>query len=132
MTYLLDTDTFSAIAMQRSPFAVQRLYEIAEGNAAISIVTLAEIRFGMALKPLHARTQARIEAMLRLIRNLPLGIAVAPHYAKIRSHLQRKGTPIGSMDMLIAAHAQSLGVPLVTNNVKEFKRVPHLQVHNWA
>jgi tRNA(fMet)-specific endonuclease VapC len=63
---------------------------------------------------------------------MPFDDRAAEVYGRIRTVLERKGTPIGSMDMLIAAHALSLGVALVTNNAKEFKRVPHLQVVNWV
>ncbi len=132
MTYLLDTDTFSAIAMERSPAAAQRLRDIAESDAAISVVTLAELRFGMALKPLHSRTVNRIEALLRLLRHLPLGLASATHYAQIRAHLQRKGTPIGSNDVWIAAHALAEDMTLVSGNVREFRRVPTLRLENWT
>lgn len=131
MSYLLDTDTFSAIAMERSPSAALRLDAIAEGEVAISIITLAEIRFGMACKPLRERTRARIEVLLRLVRNLPLGLHAAPHYALIRSHLQRKGTPIGPNDLWLAAHALAEDLTLVTGNQREFKRVPTLRVENW-
>lgn len=131
MSYLLDTDMFSAIALERSPSATRRLHEIAEGEIAISVVTLAEIRSGIAWKPLHARALAKIEAALRLVRTLPLGLDVAPRYATIRAHLQRKGTPIGPNDLWLAAHALAEDLTLVTGNQREFKRVPTLRVENW-
>jgi tRNA(fMet)-specific endonuclease VapC len=132
VTFLLDTDTFSAIAMERSPAAAQRLHGVAESDAAISVVTLAELRFGMALKPLHARTVSRIEALLQLVRQLPLGLGVAAHYAQIRTHLQRSGTPIGPNDAWIAAHALAEDLTLVSSNVREFRRVPTLRLENWT
>jgi tRNA(fMet)-specific endonuclease VapC len=118
VTYLLDTDTISAIAMERSPAAALRLRDIAESDAAISVVTLAELRFGMALKPMHAR--------------IVDGLAAASHYAQIRAHLQRKGTPIGPNDVWIAAHALAEDMTLVSGNVREFKRVPTLRLENWT
>jgi tRNA(fMet)-specific endonuclease VapC len=63
---------------------------------------------------------------------LPYGDAVAQHYGKLRVHLEKQGTPIGSLDMLIAAHALSTGCILITNNVKEFERVPNLRINNWV
>ena len=132
MTYLLDTDTFSAIAMERSPAAALRLRDIAESDAAISVVTLAELRFGMALKPMRSRAVDRIEALLRLLRHLPLGLAAAMHYAQIRAHLQRKGTPIGPNDVWIAAHALAEDMTLVSGNLREFRRVPTLRLENWT
>jgi tRNA(fMet)-specific endonuclease VapC len=132
VSYLLDTDTFSSIAMERSPAAALRLDEIAEGDVAISVVTLAEIRFGIAIKPPRAHTLARIEVLLRLVRSLPLGLNAVPHYATIRSHLQRKGTPIGPNDLWLAAHALAEDLTLVSGNQREFKRVPTLRVENWT
>lgn len=132
MTYLLDTDTFSAIAMERSPVAAQRLRDIAQSDAAISVITLAELQFGMALKPLRPRTIDRIDALLRLVRHLPLGLGAAAHYAHLRAHLQRKGTLIGPNDAWLAAHALAENLTLVSGNVREFRRVPTLRLENWT
>jgi tRNA(fMet)-specific endonuclease VapC len=63
---------------------------------------------------------------------LPYGDDAAQHYGKLRTHLEKQGTTIGSLDMLIAAHALSIGCTLVTNNVKEFVRIPNLKVENWV
>ena len=131
MSYLLDTDTFSTIAKQASEVAARRLHEVAEGELAISVVTLAEVRFGLELNPLHTRVSRRIEAMLRVVRALPLGLDVVPHYARLRALLQRKGTPIGPNDLWLAAHALSADLTLVTGNEREFRRVPTLRVENW-
>jgi tRNA(fMet)-specific endonuclease VapC len=67
-----------------------------------------------------------------LIPVLPLEVSTGAHYGEVRAALERKGTPIGAYDLLIAAHALSLGLTLVTNNTREFRRVPHLIVENWA
>ena len=131
MSYLLDTDTFSMIAKQRSEAAAKRLHDVAEGDVAISVVTLAEVQFGLEINPLHARVLRRIEALSRVVRALPLGLEVVPHYARLRALLQRQGTPIGPNDLWLAAHALSADRTLVTGNEREFRRVPALRVENW-
>jgi tRNA(fMet)-specific endonuclease VapC len=131
MSYLLDTDTFSMIAKQRSDAAERRLHALAEGDVAISVITWAEVQFGLALNPLHARVLRRIEALASVVRALPIGLDVVPHYARLRALLLRKGTPIGPNDLWLAAHALSANLTLVTGNEREFRRVPKLRVENW-
>jgi tRNA(fMet)-specific endonuclease VapC len=131
MSYLLDADTFSMIAKQRSEAIAKRLHEVGAGDVAISVVTLAEVQFGLELNPPHARVLRRIEALSRIVRALPLGLEVVPHYARLRVLLQRRGTPIGPNDLWLAAHALSANLTLVTGNEREFRRVPTLRVENW-
>lgn len=131
MSYLLDTDTFSAIVKQRSAYAADRLQRVASGGLAVSIVTLGEVRFGIALKPPKADVLRRIEALAGVVRVLPLGIEVVPHYARLRTFLQRQGTPIGPNDMWLAAQALAADLTLVTGNEREFARVPTLRAENW-
>ena len=131
MSYLLDTDTFSTIAKQRSEPAAKRLHDVAEGDVAISVVTLAEVHYGLTLNPLSLQVRRRVEALSRIVRALPLGLDVVPHYARVRALLQRKGTPIGANDLWIAAHALAADLTLVTGNEREFRRVPTLRVENW-
>lgn len=131
MSYLLDTDTFSALVRQRSVAALDRLLAVASGQVMMSVVSIAEVHFGLALKPQHARVLARVEALSRLVQALPLGVNVVPHYAGARATLQRLGTPIGSNDLWLAAHALAENLTLVTNNERAFRRVPGLRVENW-
>ena len=130
--FLLDTDTCS-YAMRRSHTALLarlRAHPLAE--QAVSVVTAAELLFGTKLAAAHAKATEDYQRFIRHLAVLEWGADAAEHYADIRADLRRKGTPIGANDLLIAAHARSLGVTLVTNNVREFARVKGLKVDNWA
>jgi tRNA(fMet)-specific endonuclease VapC len=78
------------------------------------------------------KNKAALQEFISPFEILPFDSDVAVHYGEIRAYLEEKGTPIGSLDMMIAAHAQCLDVVLVTNNSKEFARVPHLKIENWV
>ena len=128
MKVLLDTDTTSYIFWHRDAAVRRRFLAHGVGEVAVSAITAAELRYGAALKTSEARTVER--ALLSLII-APFDAAAADAYGAVRSELRRRGTPIGPLDMLIAAHAIALDVPLVTNNLEEFRRVPGLRVENW-
>ena len=102
-------------------------------NLCISAVTYAELCFGVENgKPsLKRQRREQLDTFARLLLIEALGQDVGLHYARIRSRLKRQGTLIGNNDLFIASHALSLGAVLVTNNVREFKRVPDLTVENW-
>lgn len=129
--YLLDTDTFSAIAKRSSASAVQRFQQLLPGQGLVSVVTLGEVAFGMCLHPVHERMRAHIEALRQVVSRLPMDERVVPHYAMLRAKLQKAGTPIGPNDLWIAAHALAEDLTLVSGNVREFKRVEGLRVENW-
>jgi tRNA(fMet)-specific endonuclease VapC len=102
------------------------------GAVGISVITLAELEYGVSKSKQPVRNSEALEEFIS-----PLEIAVFDRpatiaYGNVRALLEKRGHPIGSMDLLIAAHALSLGVPLATNNVREFKRVPNLRVENWV
>ena len=132
MMYLLDTNICIYIMKRKPAEVLIRLKEAWEDGVALSSVTLAELEFGVC----HSANPAKNgEALLRFLLPftvLPFGAEAAAVYGRIRHELQSKGTPIGSMDMLIAAHAKSEGLILVTHNVREFSRVPGLSVENWV
>jgi tRNA(fMet)-specific endonuclease VapC len=109
---------------------IRRRLEEHGGDAAMSIVTLAELRFGVE-RTGSQRLRSALAAMTGYLPVLPLEAPVDQTYARLRTHLQRTGQPIGPNDMWIAAHALSLGVTLVTRNIGEFQRVPGLAVENW-
>ena len=122
MRYLLDTNILIYIMKHESP-AELRLARLRPGDAGMSIVTYLELVYG-ALKSQRPRENlAQGEQLENLIPVLPLDKGAASHYARLRTGLERKGLPIGALDMLIAAHALSLGLILVTNNTREFARV---------
>jgi tRNA(fMet)-specific endonuclease VapC len=131
MRFLIDADVFSAIARQKSVSAARRLAELESGSVVLSVVTCAEITFGLEKHPVGAALAARIARLMRVLTVLPLLPTVVPHYAQARTHLERKGTPIGPNDLWLSAHALSEDLTVVTGNTREFNRVPGLRVENW-
>jgi tRNA(fMet)-specific endonuclease VapC len=132
MRYLLDTNICIYIIKQHPPQVIHRLRSCGIGDVAVSSITLAELEYGAAKS---SRPEQNREALLIFaspLEILPFDDDAALHYGDIRAHLERSGQSIGAMDMLIAAHARSIPLTLVTNNTREFARVPHLLVENWV
>jgi tRNA(fMet)-specific endonuclease VapC len=129
--YLLDTDMLSFIAREASAPLMERVHTVAQSDLAISVVTRGEAEFGLAARPPKRVTLDRMRALLHMLPTLALSETAVPHYVALRRKLERSGTPIGANDMWIAAHALSDGMTLVTNNEREFRRVPGLQIENW-
>lgn len=132
MKFMLDTNTCIYIIKQKPQKVLERFKEHKVGDVGISSITLAEFQYGVS-KSLHP--QKNREALSEFV--LPLEVAdfddrAAQSYGEIRAFLERHGTPIGSMDTLIGAHALSLGVSLVTNNLREFRRIKNLTVVDWS
>ena len=132
MNYLLDTNICIYIIGQRPPSVLAKFREHIPGEIGVSSITVAELQYGVWKSQQQKRNQQALNRFL-----LPLVIANFDHqaaaiYGEIRSKLEGQGTPIGSLDTLIAAHALSLDVALVTNNTREFERVPGLKLDNWA
>jgi len=130
LRYLLDTNIVSDMARHPNGSVARRAMRIGVERVGISIVVACEIRFGLLKRP-QPRLATHIEQLLGHFRLLNLEPPVEQHYADIRNALERAGTPIGPNDLLIAAHARALGLTLVTDNVREFSRVPGLRVENW-
>ena len=128
--YLLDTNVVSELARDPHGPVASRIAVIGAETVALSIVVACEIRFGVA-KGVSKRLAERLDVLLAEIEQLALDHPVDEHYAEIRAALESSGTPIGPNDLLIAAHARALGRVLVTNNEREFSRVPGLAVENW-
>jgi len=131
MKYLLDTDICAYIISGRREDTATHFARVRPGDIAISTVSLAELAFG-AFKSGSARNQERLQVFISPLTVVSFDIDAAMVYGDLRNKLQRAGTPIEPMDMLIAAHALALDLTLVTNNVREFRRVPALRVENWA
>jgi tRNA(fMet)-specific endonuclease VapC len=132
MKLMLDTNICIYIIKQQPAVVLKRFLDYQVGDIGISAVTLSELRYGVA-KSKHREKNAN--ALDEFI--IPLDIALfdeaaALAYGDIRTDLEKAGTPIGAMDMLIAAHALSLGITLVTNNSREFSRIPRLKITDWA
>jgi tRNA(fMet)-specific endonuclease VapC len=132
MRYLLDTNICIYVIRRRPPQVLARFQHCAVGDIGLSTVTLAELQYGVAKSAFPERNQEALAAFTLPLEILPFDAPAAAAYGPIRATLERQGTPIGAMDLLIAAHAVSLGVILVTNNPREFRRVSDLQVENWV
>jgi tRNA(fMet)-specific endonuclease VapC len=134
MSYLLDTNTVSYFLRDQSPALTARLMDKAPDALAISVVTSGELQFGLKKLGPGFRTTAlsmRLDKLLQAIATSPIPAQAAAHYGHIRAHLEGKGTPIGSNDLWIAAHAMAEDLTLVTHNLSEFERVPGLRVESW-
>ena len=130
--YMLDTDTCSYIIKRSNQTVLKRLASLPVGDICISVISKAELMYGVELSPRKAQDAKALAAFLLHAEVLDFPDAAAEHYGKIRAGLKLRGEMIGANDLLIAAHARSLGLTLVTNNTREFGRVPGLKVENWA
>lgn len=130
LRYLLDTDTVAFHLRKSSAGLKRRLRKVPVGQVALSVVTEMEIRYGLARNP-SPRIAPLVEELLDAMTILPLTSDVAPTYAKVRAALESKGTPIGPLDLMIAAHALAARLTLITGNLREFRRVPGLRCEDW-
>lgn len=128
--YLLDTNIVSALLRYPSGPVGKRIDIEPDDAIVISLVVAGELRFG-AERVGNAAFSARIAQVIELFPVLPLEAAADRAYAQIRASLEKMGKPIGANDLWIAAHALSLGLVLVTDNVREFERVKGLKIENW-
>lgn len=129
--FMLDTNIVSAIMREPRHSAVRLAFDAVEAeDVCISIVTAAELKFGLANRP-SAGLARRLDEFFDLVRILPFEPPADQIYADIRAELRRQGKLIGPNDLFIAAHALSLDLPLVTANIGEFSRVPDLRLENW-
>ncbi|HET7562439.1 MAG TPA: type II toxin-antitoxin system VapC family toxin [Rhodanobacteraceae bacterium] len=128
--FLLDTNILSDLVRRPQGIVAARIAAVGEASICTSIVVAAELRFG-AVKSESRRLRAQVDAVLAVLDVLSLAAPVDVHYADIRHKLERSGTPVGPNDMLIAAHARSMGCIVVTANLREFRRVPRLKAENW-
>jgi len=132
LRYLLDTNICIYIARQRPPAVEKRLTRLAPGTVGMSLITFGELRFGAEKSVQRSSALATLGRLIELIPVLEPETAVGERYGTLRARLERAGTPIGNNDLWIAAHALALAVTLVTNNTREFGRVPKLKLENWA
>ena len=128
--YLLDTNILSHLVRQPQGPVADHIAEVGEDNVLTSVIVACELRYGAA-KRASRRLTRQVEAVLGAMTIRPLESDVERIYASIRVALEKKGTPIGAHDMLIAAHARALDAVCVTDNLSKFKRVPALRVENW-
>ena len=129
--FLLDTNIVIFALRNRTPLLRDRLREHV-GRMAVSSITVAELHFGIERSADPVRNRQATEEFLALVEVLDFGAAAAGHAGEIRAGLARPGTPIGVYDVLIAGHARAAGLTVITNNVREFERVPGLLVEDWS
>ena len=132
MKYMLDTNTCIYIIKQKPVDVIDRFRRLQISQVSVSSITMSELEYGVIKSSKPEQNHLALAQFLAPMEILPYGDAAAQHYGKLRVYLEKQGTPIGSLDMLIAAHALSTGCILITNNVKEFERVPNLRINNWV
>lgn len=130
--YMLDTDTCSYIMKRSNDAILKRLQRVPVSDVCTSVITKSELLFGVEVSPRRQQDDSALSAFLRYVDVLDFPDAASLHYASIRAHLKTSGTMIGANDLFIAAHSRSLGLTLVTNNTREFGRVPKLKIENWT
>ena len=129
---MLDTNFCIYVIKSKPEKVFQKLQTIHPEDVCISSVTYAELAHGVEKSAAVEKNRLALSMLLANMDILDFDVDAADCYGKIRAGLEKKGTPIGPLDMMIAGHAQSLGYTIVTNNVKEFSRVPALKIENWA
>ena len=132
MAYMLDTDTCIYIIRRKPSEAIERLRRTPVSEVVLSSITMSELEYGVRKSSRRERNQLALLQFLMPIDVLPYGDRAARAYGRVRSELEKEGRGIGPLDTLIGAHALSVGATLVTNNVREFRRVPGLRVENWV
>lgn len=132
MNYLIDTNICIYIINQRPPAVIQKFKNTEVGQIGISTITVSELYYGVAKSQHHKQNTKRLEEFLIPFEILSYDENASKYYGIIRSQLETQGEVIGPLDMLIAAHALSEDLVLVTNNEKEFLRIPSLKIENWA
>lgn len=129
--YLLDTNTASYVIKGNVPRVRERLLKIPTTDVAISVITEAELRFGVARLPAAKRIAVVVEEFLKFIDIRPWDSAAAHHYAELRADVERHGRPMGNLDLMIGAHALALKMTLVTHD-RAFDRIPSLRQVDWT
>ncbi len=132
MRYLLDTNICIYLIKKKPLKVLEKLRTLAIADVGISAITLAELEFGVAKSSKPQQNNEALQSFVAPLEILPFDDRAACRYGEIRAYLEKKGQPIGSLDMLIAAHSSSLALTLVTNNLREFKKVPGLTVESWV
>lgn len=130
--FLLDTNIVSYFVKGVSEGLVRRMQiGLEQQDIAMSAVTRAELRYGMALMDAGDKRRRRIELLLKELPTLPWSIKAADEFGRIKAHLKRGGTPVGDLDVQIAVHALTENLILVTHNTRHFDKVPGLKLEDW-
>ena len=131
LLYMLDTDICSYVMKNRPPEARRKMNAVPLDQQAISVVTYAELLYGVKRSSSQRVNRQVVDAFVRHLTVLEWNADAAEHYADLRTYLEIQGTPIGAMDLMIAAQTRSLEAVLVTNNRRHFDKVPGLTVESW-
>ena len=132
MEYLLDTNICIYIIKKKPEIVLKKFKEFPLGSIGISTITLAELQFGIRKSSNPKKNLSALNQFIIPLEIIDFDYSATVEYGLIRAELAKKGTPIGPLDTLIAAHAKSAGLVLVTNNEKEFARIPNLEIENWT
>jgi tRNA(fMet)-specific endonuclease VapC len=132
MKYMLDTNTCIYIIKRKPLDVINRFKKIEISQVGISSITLSEFLYGVSKSSKPEQNQMALAQFIAPLEILAYGDEAAQYYGSIRVFLEQQGIPVGSLDLLIAAHALSLDCILVTNNEKEFIRIPNLKIDNWV
>jgi tRNA(fMet)-specific endonuclease VapC len=132
MRYMLDTNICIYLIKRQPREVIDKFQGITPGEIAISSVTVAEMMYGVAKSQHKDKNKSALESFLAPLEIVDFDFQAAQHYGIVRVYLEKTGTPIGAYDLMIAANALSLGLVLVTNNEREFQRIPDLIVENWV
>jgi len=132
MKYLIDTNICIYIMNNQPPEVLHKFRGVAAGDIGISSITVSELYYGANKSSKRLHNMKRLEEFLYPFAVLEYDESAAKSYGEIRAHLEKKGLVIGPLDMLIAAHALSRHLVLITNNAREFRRIQSLQVENWV
>ena len=130
--FMLDTNICIYIIKQKPENVIERFRQTSISDIGISSITLSELEYGVMKSAKPEQNKLALAQFIAPIKLYAYDDVAAQHYGKIRAQLEKQGTPIGSLDMLIAAHALSTDAVLITNNESEFKRVSNLKIGNWA
>lgn len=131
MKYMLDTNICIYIIKQKPESVLRKFQTVKMGDICISSITLAELMYGVEKSQHSKKNRAALEDFVLALEIVAFDEITAAYYGNIRAYLEKQGTTIGPLDLMIAAHAQSLNLVLVTNNKKEFIRVPKLKIEDW-
>jgi len=132
MRFLLDTNICIYIIKQKPPKVLEKFQTLTPSDVGVSSITVAELEYGAYKSQRQEQNRAALSQFLIPLEILPFDERATQTYGQIRAELERRGTVIGSMDMLIASQAISLGLTLVTNNVRELSQIPGLTLENWV
>ncbi len=132
MLYLLDTNIFIYLCKGKFPTIAEHIRKCKPGQVGISSIVLAELEFGISKSSKPDKNRKHFQEFLLPFEIYDFDAEAAICYGDVRKHLEKNGTPIGAMDMLIASHALALKAHIITNNEREFKRVSGLKVTNWC